>query len=56
MPKIPPPHSDRISKLEKDLALFIKEYTKLEKRILGYESEDFKRKRDVNAIKRKLKM
>ena len=54
MPAIPPPHSDRIARLEKLCASLIKEYDKMAKRQLGYESEDFKRKKDLSAIKRKL--
>jgi hypothetical protein len=56
MTTLPPPHSDRIAKLEKQVALLIKDNENLKKRVLGYESEDFKRKRDVLVIKRKLKM
>ncbi len=54
MPAIPPPHSDRIARLEKDLALLVKENKKLQARILGFESDDFKRKKDISAIKKKL--
>jgi hypothetical protein len=35
--------------------LLAKENKKLQDRILGYESEDFKRKKDIQAINKKLR-
>jgi hypothetical protein len=55
MPNLPLPHSDRIASLEKLVSALVKENEKMAKRQLGYESEDFKRKKDIAAIKKKLR-
>jgi hypothetical protein len=60
MPKIPPPLGDKVATLEYENSQLRKMLSKSEQeRVsleLGFKSDIFKLQRDVNAIKRKLKM
>jgi len=55
MRQIPPPDFQRIANLEKLMSQIVKRLSKIEERQLGQESEDFKRKKDILAIKKKIR-